>query len=358
MTHEDDRTDALVQRLRADTMGALELFSVYLGERLGLYRALAGGELLTSTELAERTGIAERYAREWLEHHATSGLLEVDDAAADPRSRRYLLPPEHARVLAHLDDLAYEAHRGVDIARTARALPDIVDAYRSGDAPPPIPWEPEGRAESNRPVYVNRLGTEWLPAIPDIHERLRADPPARIADVACGLGWSSIAMARAYPAVLVHGFDLDEVAIATAARYAEREGLSERVRFSAVDATDPGLAGGFDLVTIFEALHDMTRPVEALRVAHALLADGGSVVVADEPVEERFAAPGSEQDRYAYGWSLVACLPAAMGDPATAATGTVLRPDTLRRYASEAGFREVEILPIEADVWRFYRLRP
>jgi hypothetical protein len=82
------------------------------------------------------------------------------------------------------------------------------------------------------------------------------------------------------------------------------------------------------------------------------------VIVADEPVDEAFAAPGSEEDRYAYGWSLVACLPAAMGDAETAATGTVLRPDTLRRYAREAGFRDVEILPIETDVWRFYRLRP
>ncbi len=127
--------------------------------------------------------------------------------------------------------------------------------------------------------------------------------------------------------------------------------------FSVSDASDQGLAGRFDLVTIFECLHDMSRPVEALRVAREMLADGGTVLVADEPVEEAFSAPAPDTDRYAYGWSLVACLPAAMGDPETAATGTVLRPDTLRRYASEAGFREVEILPIDPTYWRFYRLR-
>lgn len=354
---DPDRTAALAERLRVNTQGTLELFAVYLGERLGLYRILSGGEALTSAGLAERAGIAERYAREWLEHQASNGVLDAD-ASTDPLARRYSLPPDHVPVLADADHLLYEAHRGIDIARTARSLPDIVEAYRSGDAPPPLPWEPEGRAPSNRAVYLSLLGTEWLPSIPDLDARLRADPPARIADVACGLGWSSIAMARAYPNVEVHGFDLDEDAIADARRNAEREGLAGRVTFSAADASDPKLAGTFDLVTILEALHDMTRPVEALRVARAILADGGSVIVADEPVEEAFSAPGSEMDRYAYGWSLVACLPAAMGDPETAATGTVMRPDTLRVYAAEAGFGEVEILPIPPDYWRFYRLRP
>ena len=129
-----DRTNALAQRLRADTQGALELFAVYLGERLGLYRALGDGEPVTSTELAERTGIAERYAREWLEHHAASGLLEADDAAADPLERRYRMPVEHIPVLVDVDDVHYQGHRGVDVARTARSLPDVVEAYRAGGA--------------------------------------------------------------------------------------------------------------------------------------------------------------------------------------------------------------------------------
>ncbi len=351
-----DRTDALAERLRADSQGALELFAVYLGKRLGLYRALAEAGPVTSTELAERTGIAERYAREWLEHHAAGDLLEVDDPAAEPLARRYRMPPEHVPVLADEDDLRYGAYRGIDMARAARSLPDLVDAYRAGGAPPPIPWEPEGRAESNRTVYLNLLGTEWLPSIADVDSRLRAHPPARVADVGCGVGWSSIAIAQAYPDVLVHGFDLDEDAIEAARRYAAREGLSKRVTFSVSDASDQGLAGRFDLVTLLECLHDMSRPVEALRVAREMLADGGTVLVADEPVEESFTAAAPDSDRYAYGWSLVACLPSAMGDPETAATGTVLRPDTVRRYASEAGFQSVEIVPIETDYWRFYRL--
>jgi SAM-dependent methyltransferase len=353
-----DRTQALADRLRANAAGALELYTIYLGERLGLYAALADGEPVTSTDLAERTGTAERYVREWLEHHAAGALLEVDDPAAEPLERRYLMPPEYVPVLVERDDLRYNAYRGVELVRGARPMPALVEAFRTGGAPPPIDWEPEGRAEFNRAIYLTLLGSEWLPSIADVDARLRGDPPARVADVACGTGWSSIAMARAYPKITVHGFDLDEAAIALARLHLEDEGaLAERVTFSVADASDPELSGTFDLVTIFEALHDMSRPVEALRAARGLLAEGGSVVIADELVGDAFTAPAPEEERYTYGWSVVSCLPYAMDDPETAATGAVMRPSTLRRYAGEAGFGEVETLAIETDFWRFYRLR-
>ncbi len=124
------------------------------------------------------------------------------------------------------------------------------------------------------------------------------------------------------------------------------------------DAADPAVAGSYDLVCIFEALHDLARPVEALAAMRPMLADGGSVLVADERVAERFTAPGDEIERMMYGWSVLHCLPAAMAEQPSAATGTVMRSDTLRRYASEAGFTQVEVLPIDNDFFRFYRLRP
>jgi 2-polyprenyl-3-methyl-5-hydroxy-6-metoxy-1,4-benzoquinol methylase len=351
-----DPAAALADRLFHDMIGALELFTVYLGERLGLYRALAAQGPATSAELAGRTGTAERYVREWLEHHAAGGLLEVDDPAAGPLDRSYQLLPAHAPVLADPDDVRYQAFNGVEIARAARSLPDLVEAFRSGTAPPPLPWAPEGRAEPNRAAFLNLLGTRWLPAITDVHQRLRREPPARVADLACGAGWSSIAIARAYPLVTVDGFDLDADVIAAARRYAEQAGVADRVTFAVTDASGPGIAGPYDLVTIFEGLHDMSRPVDALRAARGMLSPSGSVLIADELVAEEFTAPGSDLERYLYGWSVVSCLPGAMGDPGTAATGTVMRPATLASYASEAGFRGVEILPLETPTWRFYRL--
>jgi Methyltransferase domain len=352
------RTEALVERLFQDSLGALELYTIYLGERLGLYRVLADGGPVTSAELADRTGTAERYIREWLEHHASSGLLEVDDAGAEPLDRRYRLPPEHVPVLADANDVSYGAFKGVDIVRAGRSLPQLVEAFRRGDAPPPQPWEPEGRAEFNRALFLNLLGKRWLPDIEDVDTRLRAEPPARVADVACGTGWSSISMAQAYPRITVDGFDLDEDAIEAARRHAEEVGVGDRVTFFVSDATDPRVSGAYDLVTIFEALHDMSRPVDALRAALAMLSEGGSVVVADEPVEDEFTAPAPDRERYEYGWSVVSCLPGAMGDPHSAATGAVMRPSTLRRYATEAGFGDVEVLPIDSQDFRFYRLLP
>lgn len=353
-----DASDGLSRRLRHNMVGALELLTVYLGERLGLYRALAADGPATPAELSARTGTAERYIREWLEHHAASGLLEVDDPAAGPGNRRYRLPAAFAPVLADPDDIRYRAFSGIEIARAARGLPQLAEAFRTGGAPPGLPWAPEGRPDYNRAEYLGLLGTQWLPAIADVDRRLRAEPPARVADLACGMGWSSIAMARAYPLIRVDGFDLDPNAIAAARGNCEQAGLSGRVAFAATDASGPGWSGRYDLVTIFEGLHDMARPVDALRAARGMLTPAGSVIVSDERVAEEFSAPAPEFERYIYGWSVISCLPGAMGDPGTAATGAVMRPATLRRYAQEAGFAATEVLPLETEDWRFYRLTP
>jgi predicted O-methyltransferase YrrM len=350
------RTDALHERLIGHALGALELYTIYLGDRLGLYRALAESGPATSSQLAARTGTSERYVREWLEQHAASDLLAVDDPRAEPRARRYWMPPEHIPVLADRDDVRYAAHTGVELVRAGRWLPQLVEAFRVGNAPPPLPWEPEGRAEANRARFINLLGTEWLPAIVDLDVRLRAEPPARVIDVACGTGWSSIAMAQAYPKIKVHGVDLDHDAINAARRNAEQAGVADRVTFSVADATDLGGVGGYDLVTVFEALHDMSRPVDVLSAIRRMLSEDGTLLVADGLVAEEFMVPASPRERTEYGWSVVSCLPGAMGDPRTAATGAVMRPAVLRQYALQAGFSEVKILPIHTDYWRFYRL--
>jgi hypothetical protein len=189
----------------------------------------------------------------------------VDDPAADPLARRYRLPPAYVPVLADRDDIRYRAVHGVEIVRAGRWLAPLVEAFRTRRCAAAAPG-PGGRADYNRAGFLNLLETQWLPAIADVDQRLRREPPARVADLACGAGWSSIAIAQAYPLVRVDGFDLDST-------------CSPR--------------------------------------------------------------PASDLERYHYGWSVVSCLPAAMGDPGTAATGAVMRPATLGRYVREAGFRRV-----------------
>jgi SAM-dependent methyltransferase len=359
-TTEDARRDALAERLFGAALGAYELFTVHLGDRLGLYRALAGGEETTPTELAEATGTQERYAREWLEQQAVAGILEVDDPAAAAGERRYRLPAAHAEVLTDGDSLAFLTPMARYAVSFGKVLDAVERAFRTGGG---VPWEAygshgrEAQADANRPVFLNLLGEEWLPAIPDVHERLSSDPPARVADVACGGGWSSIAIARAYPNVTVHGYDVDEPSIELARRHAEEAGLADRVRFHVRDGSEPeDDAGSFQLVTVFEAVHDLARPVEFLRTLRGLVAEDGAVLVMDERVADTFTAPGDEVERLMYTYSVLCCLPVGLSETPSAGTGTVMRTDTLRGYAREAGFADVEVLPIEHDVFRLYRL--
>jgi SAM-dependent methyltransferase len=291
-------------------------------------------------------------------------ILEVDDPAAPAApaaARRYRLPAGHAEVLLDRDSLVYLAPMSRMVGALSRALPALLDAYRAGGGVPWAVFGDDGRqaqADMNRPLYLKVLGGEWLPAIPDLHARLQADPPARVAEIGCGAGWASIAIARAYPKVLVDGYDVDEPSIALARANAAEAGVADRVRFHLVDAAELQRAGRYDLVTAFEMVHDLARPVEVLRAARGMLAEGGAMLIMDERVAERFTAPGDEVERFLYGGSVLCCLPAGLAETPSAGTGTVMRPDTLRRYATEAGFRDLEILPIEHDFYRLYRLVP
>ena len=356
--HSPDRTEALAERLFGATLGALELFSVYLGAELGLYRLLDERENgLTAGELAAEGGIAERYAREWLEQQAVGGFLEVDDAGAPAERRRYSLPPEHAPVLARPEDSLHVAPFAPLVAGIGRVLEKVAAAYRTGDGVPYADYGApfrHGQAGINRPAFSEELPGPWLDAMPDIRERLEGG--GRVADVGCGEGWSTLAVARAFPEARVDGLDLDSASIADAQRHAAETQVDGRVRFLQDDAEALSAEGPYDLVMVLEALHDFTRPVEALRAMRSSLAEGGAVLVVDERVADSFTAPGDEVERIMYGWSISHCLPTQLVDEPTAATGTVMRTDTLRRYAQEAGFGRMDVLPVENDFFRLYRL--
>jgi 2-polyprenyl-3-methyl-5-hydroxy-6-metoxy-1,4-benzoquinol methylase len=358
---DDQRRDALVERLFAATLGAMDVLAVYVGDRLGLYRALAERGALTSEELADATGTHERYAREWLEQQATSALLEVDDAEAGAQERRYSLPRGHDEALLDETSLNYIAPVGKFLAAVAKPLDAVLQAFRSGDGVPYADYGAdlhEGQAAFTRPMFENLLGSEWLPAIPEVHQRLEADPPARVADVACGNGHSTLAIARSYPKVRVDGIDLDRASIEAARSHLSRSGIEDRVTFHHRDAADAELQGAYDLVYMHESLHDMSYPVDVLRACRGMLAEGGSVVIGDERVADAFTAPGDEMERLYYGFSILHCLPVGMVGEGAAGTGTVMRTDTVRRYADEAGFAGFEVLPIDNDFYRFYRLTP
>jgi SAM-dependent methyltransferase len=345
--------DALIERIFASAVASFDIAGIYLGDRLGWYRSLADDGPATPDELAARTGTDARYAREWLEQQAVVGLLEVDG------EHRFNLPEGYRDVLVDPESISLMAPLSRMVVAALGQLPAVAEAYRSGAG---HGWDAygadmrEGQASFNRPAVTHLLGTEWLPAVTDVHERLHADPPARVVDIGCGEGWSTLAIARAYPRSQVVGVDLDAPSIEAARRHAGESGMADRAEFRNADAAS--LDEPADLALIIEAVHDMSNPVPVLRAVRESLAEGGSLIVVDERVAETYTAPGDDLERFMYGWSITTCLPDGRSREPSVATGTVMRPDTLRRYATEAGFGSLEILPIENDFFRFYRLRP
>jgi SAM-dependent methyltransferase len=354
-TRDTTATDAFVDRLFGAVLGTIDLHAVYLGDRLGYYRALAEGPL-TSAELADRTGTVERYAREWLEQQAVTGVLETDPAV-DAAERRFTLPAAHVGPLVDVLDLGHLAPVARAVIGFAKQTDLLVDAFRTGGG---VSWAEhgadarEGQAAANRPLFLGPLGREYLPAIPDVDTALRAG--GRAADVGCGHGWSAIGIALAYPDATVDGYDVDAPSIEAARRNARESGVDDRVRFHVADAAAVE-EGSYDAVFAFECVHDLPDPVGVLGGMRRLAGPDGAVIVMDERVAETFTAPGDDVERLMYGYSLLCCLADGMAHEPSVATGTVMRPSTLRRYAVDAGFADVETLDIDNDVFRFYRLR-
>jgi 2-polyprenyl-3-methyl-5-hydroxy-6-metoxy-1,4-benzoquinol methylase len=357
MTATDMSTTTLDQRVVDATIGALELFGLFLGDRLGLYDALRRRGPSTASELAEAAGIAPRYAREWLEQQAVAGVLTVDDASADAGARRYTLPEAHVGVVADPVALDHVAPLARLVVGIAGVLDDVMDAYRSGGGVPYSRYGSDfrgGQGAINRPAFTSALVDEWLPALGVPAERLASG--GRLADLGCGQGWSTLAVARAYPSADVVGIDADASSIADARTAAAEQGVG--ARFECVDGTDIAKSGTYDVVLLLEALHDLARPVEILAAARAALAVDGAMLVADEAVASTFTAPGDEIERMMYGWSITHCLPASMVEQPSAAIGTVIRESTVRELAEEAGFGAVDVLDVDGGFFRLYALRP
>jgi SAM-dependent methyltransferase len=353
------RRDALADKLFGAVLGMWDVYAVHVGHRLGLYRTLADIEPATAGELAAAAGLSERYVREWLEYQAVSGILEAENPEADAADRRFALPAGHGAVLVDADDPNFLAPLAQIAVGAAHPVEGVIAAFRSGGG---VPYEDygldlrDGQAGMNRNLFLQQLGDEYLPAIPDLHARLSSPAGARVADIGCGVGYSSVGIARAYPNVVVDGFDLDAASVEAAQDVIRQHGLEDRVTVSLRDAADPALAGRYDLVTAFECVHDMSDPVGALRTMRRLAGEGGTVLVVDERVSERFDPNAGDVERLMYGFSFLHCLPVGMADQPSVGTGTVMRPSTFRGYARAAGFADVEVLPLDNLFFRFYRL--
>ena len=354
--HDVTTTDEFVEKLFTAVLGAQEVQAAYLGDRLGWYDALAD-EPLTSSQLAERTATSERYAREWLEHQAVAGWLNCQNPEASHEDRVFEMPEAHRAVLCEREDLAHVLPLARMTAGLGQHIEAMVDAYRTDTG---FSWAHQGhdaresQAAANRPMFIHQLGQEYLASIPDVDAALRAG--GRVADIGAGFAWSSIGVAQAYPNATVDAFDLDEPSIEMAHRNIASAGLTDRVNARCIDAAEVADTESYDLVMALECIHDMPDPVSVLTTMRRLAGDDGTVIVMDENVGHTFTGQPDDVERVMYGFSIMCCLADGKAHEHSVETGTVMRPSTFEGYALEAGFDSVEILPIENDFFRFYRL--
>jgi len=351
---EQSRVETFQERLFTELNSGMSILNLQLGHRLGLFQALNGSGPTDSATLAERTGYSERYLREWLECMAVGGYLDYDLATTT-----FSLPPEHSEVLTNPDS-GWSAVGVLGwLSSFGNLMPQLIQAFKSGNG---VPYDDYGldmvtaQGMSTRPMFVNDYVSSWIPTMPDIESKL--EQGGKVADVGCGVGWSSIALAKGFPNVEIDAIDPDDLSIEEAKRIAKEEGVSEQINFHVSTVEEADVEGPYHLVTAFECIHDMPYPVQALKRMRDLADADGAVLIADEAVEDKLEDNMNFMGHFFYNFSVLHCLPQAMGFPDSAATGTVIRPSVLRGYADAAGYKDVEILPIENPQFRFYRLIP
>ncbi|MBM9509156.1 methyltransferase domain-containing protein [Streptomyces sp. KK5PA1] len=347
---DQDKVMEFLEQVITDGAAAVAGLCTSIGDRLGIYAAMAGAGPLASRELAGRTGLDERYVREWLAaqvageyiaHHADDDTYELSD--------------EHAAVLADPTVPTYAAGMFTMLQSLYGSENQLMDSFRTGAG---LGWGEhgpalfEGTAKFFSPGYAASLVPEWLASIEGMTDRLREG--AKVADVGCGFGYSTLLMAQAFPHSTFHGFDFHRPSIEAARGLAAEQGLSDRVEFDVATAQDfPG--EDFDLVTFFDCLHDMGDPGSALARTEHALAKGGTCMLVEPNVSPTVEDNITPIGRGLTAASVAICLPSALAEPGPEALGNHAGEDAMRRIADRAGLHHWT-LAAESPVNRVYAL--
>lgn len=330
---DEEKLMAFVFAAVGEVGASLNSALVVLGDKLGWYRSLAEHGPATPEELAVRTGTDPHYTREWLNAQAAGSYV-----AYDPVSGRYTLPPEQAVALADETSPAFLPGLFQIAHGTIRDLPTIVEAARVGGG---LGWHQHngdvhlGCERFFRPSYAAHLISDWLPSLAGVVPKLQRG--ARVADIGCGHGASTILMAQAYPASTFVGADYHQESIQTARQRAGEAGVSDRIEFRTLPATESA-GTGFDLVTMFDCLHDMGDPLGAARRVRESLTDDGTWMVVEPAAGDRVEDNLNPVGRAFYGFSTLLCTPSSLAQEGRAALGTQAGPARIREIARQAGF--------------------
>jgi ubiquinone/menaquinone biosynthesis C-methylase UbiE len=334
MAIDNDKLMEFLGRFVGDLGATIGAGNVVVGHRLGLYRALAEAPA-TPAELARRTGSDPRYIAEWLRGQAAGGYVT---RVADAEEESYTLTEEQAFCLTNPDNPVYAPGAFVLALGTLKAEQRISEAIRTGNG---MGWHEHdgdvfvGCEQFFRPGYLGNLTTGWLPALDGVEDKLRAG--ARVADVGCGLGASSVLMAQAYPAAQISGSDYHGGSIELARKRAADAGVAERVSFAVASAQTFG-GTGYDLVTTFDCLHDMGDPLTAARHVRSALAPDGTWMIVEPLAQDDPAGNLNPVGRVYYGFSTFLCLPNAKSQPGGYTLGAQAGEAAIRRIVTDAGF--------------------
>ncbi len=333
---DEAKFHAFIGKMLGDLGGAMSVPTVRIGLRLGLFDALASAPA-TSEALAERAGsLHPRYVREWALAQAANGYVDYD-----PVSQQFSLSPEAAMVFVNRDSPVYLAGAFELVAAMVEAEPKVEQCFRHGTG---VRWGDHAgclfcaTGAFFRPGYVNNIVQAWIPALDGVEPKLQAG--ARVADIGCGVGFSTLLMAQAYPQSQFTGYDFHEPSIAEARRHAEAHGLSDRVRFEVAAAKEIGEAG-FDLVTMYDCLHDMGDPRGCARHVHAILAPGGSWMIVEPIAGDAPEANFNPVGRLYYNASTMICVPTSLDQEVGEGLGAQAGEAKLAAILHEAGFGSV-----------------
>ena len=329
----EDKLNAFMGQVVGELGATVNAGLIVIGDRLGLYKAMAQAGPVTASELAEKTGTAERYVREWLNAQAAGGFVEYT-----PETQRYLLPAEQALALANEDSPAFVCGAFELATATLKSRAEIESAFRSGGG---FGWHEHDLGVSTgcerffRPGYNANLVSSWLPALEGVEEKLRVG--AKVADVGCGLGASTRLMAQAYPRSKFTGFDYHSESIELAKQKAKEAGLQDRARFDVAPAANfPGDA--YDLIAMFDCLHDMGDPVGAAKHVRQALAPDGTWLIVEPAAGDRIEQNLNPVGRAYYAFSTFLCTPNSLSQDVGLALGAQAGEARIRDVATSGGF--------------------
>ena len=356
---DQEKMEAFVGKVLGDTTGLTVTLMTYLGDRLGLFKEMAKNGAVTSDDLATHAGISERYAREWLSAMACAGYVEYDPAAT-----RFNLPLEHAPVLAEENGPAFFGGVHAMLVGMMGVLEKLEQAFRDGKGVPQSAYANEmwcGLERFTNTWFENLLLQEWLPAVPDVEAKLNNGATmagvAGVADVGCGNGRALIKLAQAYPQSRFVGYDNYEPAIEAATAKADEAGVSDRVSFKQLDVVS-GFPEQYDLITTFDVLHDMADPKGALRSIREAMKPEGTYLLLEINSSDKLEGNLGPIGALFYSVSVLYCMTSSLAQEG-AALGTCGLPEVkVKEFCEEAGFSNVNRLPVENPFNILYEVKP